>query len=110
PVDFPLEVHYNDGDPTVVYVRVEDGSGSISKVIKIRLYIAKPPDIWEGSFDLPARCEEDGQGRAVYDLTQYEDQLNPNNPDSTRVVYYADYNAYTNNQPIDDPTQVNLEN
>src|SRR5699024_4229016 len=56
----------------------------------------------------PLCSDEEGGLTATFDLTQYDDQINPGSPANTEVVYYANIDDYNNGHPIEHPEAVAL--
>lgn len=71
-LNFPFTVAYNDGDPTNIYVRIENLQGSFIRVLKLFLFVNKIPELLVPEVELPLLCDPDGDGLEVFDLTQSE--------------------------------------
>jgi gliding motility-associated-like protein len=71
-VNFPLTVNYNNGDPTEVFVRVENNSGAFVRVLKMFFYVNKLPTLLTYTVNLPLQCDPDLDGQATFDLTASE--------------------------------------
>lgn len=99
---FPLTVNYNNGDPTEVFVRVENNSGSFIRVLKMFFFVNKLPTLLTNELDLPIQCDDDLDGQATFDLTLSQ-PLFVALPADVNFTYYttlADANAGgTNNIP-----------
>lgn len=109
-VVFPFHVQYNGGTATEMFVRVENQSGGFVRVLKNFLYVNKLPELINSSFEFPIVCN-DGDGQAVFDLTQAQINLVAN-PAMYTFKYYttlADANAGGNNN-INQPTAYNSGN
>ncbi len=74
-VAFPLNVNYNGGDATEIFARVETPSGGFVRVVQIFLYVNRIPQLLVDEVTLPVLCDDDGDGEAVFDLTQSQSQF-----------------------------------
>lgn len=87
-ISFPLTVNYNNGDATEIFVRVETQNGAFVRILKIFLYVNKIPQLLTETVELPLACDENGDGEAVFDLTQTESQF-VDNPGDFTIRYYT---------------------
>ena len=69
-VSFPLNVNYNGGAATELFARVETSAGGFVRVVQIFLYVNRIPQLLVDEVTLPVLCDDDGDGEAVFDLTQ----------------------------------------
>src|SRR5690606_9070839 len=86
-ISFPLNVNYNAGNPTEIFVRVEDNSGELVRVLQIFLYVNRPPQLLIDEVSLPVQCDDDGDGEAVFNLVTTESNF-VNDPSLYTFKYY----------------------
>lgn len=108
PIEFPFSIDYNGGEPTHIFVRVEDDSGGLIQVVKIHLYLSKFPELLTDYLELDPVCGNT-EGIAVIDLTQYEEDLILPEQENVELVFYKNISDYENDFTIDNPEAFEAE-
>src|SRR5699024_1560078 len=101
-------VDYNNGEPTDIFVRVEDQEGELLNIVQVSLYLSKYPQLLTDSIDLPAVCDN-GEGATNIDLTQYDELLIDTENEDNVIRYYPDEEAYQSGDFIESPTSYEVE-
>lgn len=86
-ISFPLSVRNQGGKPTEIYVRIETKSGGFISVIRLFLDIRPLPVLKTDYYELPYVCDNDGDGKAIFDLTQSE-KIFVSGPEKYKFLYY----------------------
>lgn len=87
-IDFPIKASYNSGQPMEIFVRVETPSGGFIQVVKLLLLVKRLPVLNQDVIKIPELCDDDGDGKAIFDLTQGE-KLLVSDPKEYRFTYFS---------------------
>ncbi|RRO19775.1 T9SS type B sorting domain-containing protein [Flavobacteriaceae bacterium 14752] len=102
----------NTGNPQALWIRVSDDDNCVS-VAEITLDVLTGAVIEDTTIDDVFLCSENPDELLVnFDLTQFDNSINPNPDAETLVVYYAGQNDFNNGNPIENPEnfEVNTAN
>lgn len=96
--------NFEVSDPVTIYVRVENADGCY-KVIELTLEAGIGPETQPAGYEV---CDDNGDGFAEFNLTDYDDELVVSDPSGLTYEYYLDPDG---TQPISNPANyTNISN